>query len=134
MQLLITSGSSVALDGDTALIGAPGDDDNGSGSGSVYIFSLNPATVVTIDIKPGTETNSINPNSNGLVAVAILTAGEFDALQVDPDTAKFGPSGATAERYTVVDVDRDGDEDLLLHFRTQQTGIACTDTQATLVG
>ena len=126
-------GSSSALDGDTALIGAPGDDDNGSGSGSVYIFSLNPAKVVPIDIKPGTETNSINPNSNGRVAVAILTADAFDALQVDQDTAKFGPSGAIAERYSVVDVDRDGDEDLLLHFRTQQTGIGCTDTQATLV-
>ena len=90
-------------------------------------------TIVTIDIKPGSETNNINPNSNGLVAVAILTADAFDALQVDPDTAKFGPSGAIAERYSVVDVDRDGDEDLLLHFRTQQTGIGCTDTQATLV-
>ena len=31
-------------------------------------------------------------------------------------------------------MDRDGDADLLLHFRIQQTGIACNDTQATLVG
>ncbi len=127
-------GHSVALDGDTVLIGAPGDDDNGSASGSAYIFSLNAAMVVTIDIKPGLETNNINPNSNGLIAVAILTAGEFDALQVDPNTAKFGPNEATAERYTVVDVDRDGDQDLLLHFRAREAGIACADIQATLVG
>ena len=119
------------MDGDTALIGAAGG--TTSYSGSAYIFSLNAATVVTIDIKPGTETNNINPNSNGFIAVAILTEDVFDALQVDPDTAKFGPSGATAERYTVTDVDGDGDQDLLLYFRTQQTGIACTDTQATLV-
>jgi phosphohistidine swiveling domain-containing protein len=124
-------GLSVVIDGDTALIGTPVTDDS---SGSVYIFSLNAAKVVPIDIKPGTETNSINPNSNGRVAVAILTAGEFDALQLDPDTAKFGPSGAIAERYKVKDVDRDGDEDLLLYFRIQQTGMACNDTQATLVG
>ncbi|VVB59126.1 FG-GAP repeat protein [uncultured archaeon] len=32
-------GYSVALDGDTALIGAPFDDDNGNFSGSVYVFS-----------------------------------------------------------------------------------------------
>lgn len=32
-------GSSVALDGDVALIGAPGDDDMGSGSGAVYAFT-----------------------------------------------------------------------------------------------
>ena len=127
-------GLSVALHGDTALIGARGDDGNGIPRGSVYIFSLNGAAVVTIDIKPGSETNNINPNSNGLIAVAILTAGEFDALQVDPNTAKFGPNEATAERYTVADFDSDGDSDLLLHFSTQNTGIACADTQATLVG
>ena len=32
-------GYSVALDGDTAIMGAYGDDDNGSQSGSVYIFT-----------------------------------------------------------------------------------------------
>ncbi len=129
-------GGSVALDGDTALVGSrygyDVDNDIVSG-GAVYVFSVITETIVTIDIKPGSETNNINHNSNGLVAVAILTADAFDALQVDQDTAKFGPSGAIAERYSVVDVDRDGDEDLLLHFRTQQTGIGCTDTQATLV-
>ena len=31
-------GTSVALDGDTAVIGAPGDDDNGIDSGSAYVF------------------------------------------------------------------------------------------------
>jgi FG-GAP repeat len=32
-------GTAVALDGNTALVGAPGDDDAGSGSGSVYAFT-----------------------------------------------------------------------------------------------
>lgn len=31
-------GASVALDGDTALIGAPGDNDTGANSGSAYVF------------------------------------------------------------------------------------------------
>ena len=34
-------GISVSIDGDTAIIGAPGDDDNGQWSGSAYIFECN---------------------------------------------------------------------------------------------
>ena len=30
--------------------------------------------------------------------------------------------------------DKDGDNDLVIHFRTQETGIACGDTEATLTG
>jgi hypothetical protein len=33
-------GTNVALDGDTALVGADGDDDNGPGSGAAYVFRL----------------------------------------------------------------------------------------------
>jgi hypothetical protein len=36
-------GKGVALDGDTAVIGAPWDDDNGAQSGSAYVFRLVPA-------------------------------------------------------------------------------------------
>lgn len=44
-------GRSVAVATDTAMIGAPGDDDNGSSSGSVYIFDLpNPVIAATEDL------------------------------------------------------------------------------------
>ena len=33
-------GEFVAIDGTTAVVGAPGDDDNGSGSGSAYVFDI----------------------------------------------------------------------------------------------
>ena len=41
---------------------------------------------------------------------------------------------APAVKTAMEDVDGDGDMDMILHFRTQHTGIACGDTQATLTG
>jgi len=46
-------GSGAALDGDTALIGSSGDDDNGSASGSAYIFERFGTTwVQQVKLKP----------------------------------------------------------------------------------
>jgi hypothetical protein len=41
---------------------------------------------VSIDIKPGSAPNSINPRSRGVIPVAILTTDTFDALDIDPKT------------------------------------------------
>ncbi len=41
---------------------------------------------VTIDIKPGSDPNSINLSSAGVVPVAILSTADFDATTVDPDS------------------------------------------------
>jgi flagellar motor protein MotB len=85
-----------------------------------------------IDIKPGSFPNSINPNSNGVIPVAILTTADFDAATVDPATVAFGPDGAAPVHYALEDVDGDGDIDMILHFKTQDTGISPGDTEATL--
>jgi len=90
--------------------------------------------VVSIDIVPHKDPNIINLKSDVFVPVAILTEGDFDAEGVDPGSTRFGPGGATAKRYMVKDVDRDGDPDLLLYFKIQRTGITCSDTEATLSG
>jgi hypothetical protein len=90
--------------------------------------------LVIIDVAPGKHPNIINLKSGGFVRVAILSQGIFDAIQVDPTTTKFGPSEIGSIRYKVKDVDYDGDEDLLLSFRIQQTGIVCSDTEASLIG
>jgi len=92
------------------------------------------ALVVEIDIKPGSDPNSINPNSKGRIPVAILTTDVFDAATVDPDTVTFGPNEASAMHSALEDVDGDGDLDMILHFKTQDTGIACGDTSAPLAG
>lgn len=89
---------------------------------------------IAIDIDPGKEPNVINLNSRGTVPVAVLAQGDFDALQVDPESARFGRGQAAPVRYRVKDADHDGDEDLLLYFSVQQAGIACSDTQASLSG
>lgn len=102
-----------------------------------------PTLTVRIDIKPGSFPNSINPRAKGVIPVAILTTAkatgeplDFDATTVDPLSVKFGPQGATEvhRRGHVEDVDRDGDQDLLLHFDTQATGIPCGATLASLTG
>lgn len=91
---------------------------------------------IQIAIKPGSDINSVNTDSMGVIAVAVLTSEDFDALQVDPDTARFGPAEATKahSQAHVEDVDYDGDMDLVFHFRTQETGIQCGDIEATLTG
>ncbi len=111
-----------------------------SGSGGLHgplglTFLTPPAVLpVTIDIKPGSNSNSINPRSKGVTPVAILTTDTFDAGTVDPTTVRFGPNGAAPVHYALEDVDGDLDLDLILHFKTQDTGIVCGDTSASLTG
>ena len=92
--------------------------------------------VVPIDIKPGSDPNSINLKSKDVIPVAILTTPTFDATTVDPLSVRFGPGGASEahNRGHIEDVDSDGDIDLVLHFAVSQTGIASSDTQACLTG
>ena len=101
------------------------------------VFTISPAAIaVSIDIKPGSDPNSINLKSKGKIPVAVLTTGPFDATQLNWETVLFGPEGATEShgRSHVEDVDDDGDMDVVLHFNTQDTGILCDDTEVTLTG
>jgi len=97
-----------------------------------------PAIVVhlSVDIKPGSNPNSINPRSKGVIPTAILTTDTVDAATVDAASVRFGKTGTEAApvHSALDDVDGDGDADLILHFVTQQTGIACGDTSASLTG
>lgn len=96
-----------------------------------------------IDIKPASEQNSINIRPKGVISVAILStnladgeSANFDATTVDPLSVEFGPTDALEAhgRGHIEDVDKDGDLDLLLHFRTQEAGIKCGDAFASLSG
>ncbi len=94
------------------------------------------AIEVTIDIKPGDEPTVMDPSSEGMIPVAILSSPDFDATSVDPGSVRFGANGddAAPVRSMTEDIDQDGDTDLMFLFRAPQTNIACGDTSASLTG
>ena len=91
---------------------------------------------VPIDIKPGSDPNSINLGSKGVVPVAVLYTEDFDPSTIDPSTVKF--AGAPPVKWTIEDVDGDGDLDMLFHFDTQILAELAElnedSTEATLTG
>jgi hypothetical protein len=90
-----------------------------------------------IDIRPGSDTNPINPMSRGVIPVAILGSDTFDVADVDVTTLAFDPGGAgPAHRKGghFQDVNDDGLTDLLSHYRMRETGIAFGDTDACVTG
>lgn len=115
------------------------------------------AIPVAINIKPGSLTNPVNLGAGGVIPVAILTtdAGEyglplaFDALDVDPASVRFGPAdlllaggGAATEggkagirdSYELDEKTRDRDDDAILHFAVQASGLSVGDGEACVLG
>ena len=98
---------------------------------------------VDIDIKPGSDPNSINTKSMGKVPVAILGSDTFDVTDVDVTTLAFGPSGATpihdltdpvVYASHLEDVNNDGFTDLVSHYVQKETGLLSGDIEACITG
>jgi len=108
--------------------------DVGATLASAELFS-GPSLSVAVDIMPGGFPNTLPPRSQIKIPVAILTDAALDASVVDPTTVRFGvtPRAAPAN-WALQDVDDDGDIDLILQFRIQDTGIVCGTTVASLNG
>ena len=75
---------------------------------------------VEIDIKPGSDPNSINLGSKGVIPVAILGSATFNAADVDPSTvtlegAPVRPKGKSGKYGSLEDINNDGDLDLVVH-------------------
>jgi hypothetical protein len=110
---------------------APG----GLGRVDVYV----PCMAVSIDIKPGSDINRINPRSRALIPVAILTTESFDATTVDPATVTLNGASAVilANGKSLVrqqDVDRDRDIDLVVQIDPQTNGAVWTSGTVEFVG
>jgi len=112
-----------------------------AGPGGLRIVDLGPeyagSIAIDIDIKPGGGANLVNPMSRGVVPVAILGSDEFEVGDVDVTTLAFGPAGARVAHRNgphAKDANRDHVEDLLAHFRTEESGIAFGDVEACVTG
>jgi hypothetical protein len=111
---------------------------NSNSHNVTVLFNLcDPAARPEIDIKPGSDPNSINPSLAGDIPVAILGSDTFDVSGVDVDTLAFGPGGTSFDHSHgphLEDVNGDSYTDLMAHFRIEETGIAFGDMEACLTG
>jgi hypothetical protein len=87
---------------------------------------------VWVDIKPGSDVNSINLGSQGLTPVAILSTADFNATTINPATVKF--AGVDPTKWNLQDVNKDGKLDLVLFFDTTKLQLSSSSTEATLSG
>jgi predicted Ser/Thr protein kinase len=117
-----------------------------SESAATVTITVNSVVDALVDIKPGSDPNSINLDSNGVLAVAILSTqtekgepDDFDATSLSAlDLAMFefgdsreGYGRVNAIRSSLEDVDGDGDLDLVLHFSMEdirEAGALAADT------
>lgn len=98
-----------------------------------------PTITVPIDIKPGSDPNSISLCSHGVVPVAILSEDGFDATTVDPQSVEFagatiGLRGKGVLQYSLEDVDGDGDIDFVAHIPIENLDLDAGSTEATVNG
>lgn len=94
---------------------------------------------LAMDVLPGSDDNVIGvEETNRLIPVALLGAETFSLAAIDPASLAFGPAGAAIAREvkesSFEDVDFDGIVDLVVQFRTRDTGILRGDTEVCLVG
>ena len=99
-----------------------------------------PATLeVGINIRPGSLHNLINPKSNGLIPIAILSQAGFDApKEVNRVSLTFGRTGYEKSLAFCSkeprDVNHDGQPDLICYFYTWLTGFRAWDKTGILRG
>ena len=117
----------------------PGSSPYSNPTGVIYkvVVTYDLPIVVDLDIKPGSDPNSINLGSRGLVPVAILSSATFDANTVDTTTVSLAGAPVAVRgkgrnpMAHLEDVNDDGLPDLVCKVETEnldatqlQTGVA----------
>lgn len=118
-----------------------------AGDGTILIGSLDRhlyaigelAFHVDIDIKPGSEPNSINLGTGGVTPVAILSGQNFDAASVDPATVTLASApvslkGQGLPQASLEDVNGDGLLDLVVQVSSEALELFENDTTAMVTG
>ena len=97
----------------------------------IYAHRIRGTLPVSVDIRPGSCPNPLNPRSRGVLPVAILGTNQFDVASVDPESITL--AGVTPLRWSFEDVASptshaaecdcaeshpDGIDDLVLKFST----------------
>jgi hypothetical protein len=95
------------------------------------VVVLGGTLAVTIDVKPGSDANTINLAS-AQVPVAVLSSPAFDAGTIDNATVVF--AGGHSTKRGVSDVNGDGLLDAVLHFPTDALSLPRGPSQACLTG
>lgn len=116
------------------------DNMNGVFTSQCYICEWIAFVDVTIDIKPGSDPNSINLSSAGVVPVAILSSNTFDATTVNAETVSLagaavqlvGKSGKYL--WHEEDVNGDGLMDIVCQVATAEFMIELGESVAMLEG
>ena len=71
--------------------------------------------------KLGSDTTPINVNAKGVIPIALFTTDDFDVSWVDVSSVEF--AGASPDHFAFEDLDDDGDLDLIMHFRIEDTNL-----------
>jgi len=103
---------------------------------------MNQLKTVVMDVGPWDPNNEVQPDSTAILAVGLMATSiadgdvvDFDPATVNPASLRFGYTDAPlATGISPVDLDGDADNDALLGFRTQDSGIVCDDTSVELHG
>lgn len=103
------------------------------------------SAAAAVDIQLGSwwiPGNEIDPATNNPIHMAVLgkkiAAGDaidFDATQINPASVRFGAGQAIYYGVPLIhDVDSDSNLDMMLTFRTQDSGIVCGDVEVAVTG
>jgi titin len=90
--------------------------DRDGGTSAIATHDVVVIQPVQIDVR-----DTVSLNGQGMLAVAIFTTSDFDASRVDAGTVLF--ANALVASHAFEDVDGDGDLDLVLNFRIQDTNL-----------
>ena len=96
-----------------------------------YVLSIG------IDVRPGNESNPINPKSRGVLPLAILGSEDFEVSSADVTTLVLDPYGIPSVHS--IDSDHsdsngDGFSDLLVHFHIEETEVEFSSSEVCVSG